>query len=167
MKKVIEIIGIIVIVAIFTTSCFLLYKFVNKISHEDVDTSYMWNIKYLNMKITEGSKKGKVMEKDEGINLHVTLSKPKEFYELTFDVTNKGTLKAYIADIVKEIVSTDDILKCQISYLDNSEIQKGDILLPKQTKTIKIRIEYPKTKTKIYKKLQLVLNFKLIYKAQQ
>ena len=69
MKKVIEIIGIIVIVAIFTTSCFLLYKFVNKISHEEVDTSYMWNIKYLNMKVTEGSKKGKVMEKDENQNL--------------------------------------------------------------------------------------------------
>ena len=82
-------------------------------------------------------------------------------------MANKGTLKAYIADIVKEIVSTDDILKCQITYLDNSEIQKGDILPPNQTKTIKIRIEYPKTKTKIYKKLQLVLNFKLIYKAQQ
>ena len=166
MKKLFKIVGIILIIALFSGSCFLLYKTVNKIKHEKVDTTYMWNIKYQNLKVTEGSKEGEVTEKDEGISLKVTLTKPKEYYEVTFDVINKGTLTAYIDEITKEIESTDDILKCQITYLDNTELNKGDTLLPNEAKTIKIRIDYPKTETKIYKELQLSLNLKLIYKAK-
>ena len=165
MKKYIKVIEIIIIVLLLSLSCFLLYKFVNKIHNEKIDTTYMWNIKYENMQVTEGSKEGKLEEKDNKINLNVTLSKPKEYYEVTFDIVNSGTLTAYINKITKEITSTDDILKCHITYLDNNEIKKGDKLFPNQKTTIKIRIEYPETENKIYQELQLNLNFKINYKA--
>ena len=167
MPRIIKVIEITIIILLLFLSSFFLYQFVNKIHHEKVDTSYMWNIKYQNIKVTEGSKEGEVSEKEKGINLNVTLSQPKEFYEVTFDVVNKGTLKAYIDEITKEIDSTDDILKCQILYKDNGEIYKGDILLPGESKTIKIRIDYPKTKAKVYKELQLTLKFNLNFKVKK
>ena len=167
MGKKMKLLKIVLVIVLFIGCCYGLYKFVSRIHNEKVDTSYMWNIKRENIKITEGSKEGKLKDKEDGISLDVTLSKPKEYYEVTFDVVNKGTLTAFVSEITKEIVSTDDILKCQITYWDNSVIKKGDILSPSEKKTIKIRIEYPSTKTKIYKKLQLSLNFKIIYKAHK
>ena len=166
MQKIIKVIEIVVIILLLSLCCFLLYKFVNRIHNEKIDTTYMWNIKYDNMKVTEGSKEGQLDKKDNKINLNVTLTKPKEFYEVNFDIKNKGTLTAYINKINKKITSTDDILKCEITYLNNTEIKKGDKLLPNQKNTIKIRIEYPDTKTKIYQELQLNLDFKISYKAQ-
>ncbi len=165
MKKTVKIIEISVIILLLFLSCFLLFKFVNKIHHEKIDTTYMWNIKYNNIKVAEGSKEGQIEEKDNKVNLNVTLTKPEEFYEVTFDVVNSGTLTAYISKITKEITSTDDILKCRITYLDNSEIKKGDKLLSNNKETIKIRIEYPDTKAKIYKELKLNLQLRITYKA--
>ena len=120
MGKKMKLLKIVLVIVLFIGCCYGLYKFVSRIHNEKVDTSYMWNIKRENIKITEGSKEGKIEDKEDGISLDVTLSKPKEYYEVTFDVVNKGTLTAFVSEITKEIVSTDDILKCQITYWDNS-----------------------------------------------
>ena len=64
MKKTVKIIEISVIILLLFLSCFLLFKFVNKIHHEKIDTTYMWNIKYNNIKVAEGSKEGQIEEKD-------------------------------------------------------------------------------------------------------
>ena len=166
MQKVIKIVEYFAIIILFFITCFLLYKFVNKIHHEKIDTTYMWNIKNENITVTEGSKEGQIKEKNNRLELEVTLTKPEEYYEITFDVVNKGSLIAYVNKITKDISSTDDILKCNISYLDGREIKKDDKLLPNKKETIKIRIEYPNTQAKIYKELQLNLQFKINYKAK-
>lgn len=165
MKKILKIFEFLLLLALLSISIFLLVKFIIKINHEKIDTSYMWNIKYNNIGVTEGSKEGKIDQKDNSFSLDVTLANPKEYYEVTFDIENKGTLTAYISNIKKEISSTDDILKCNITYLDGTEIKRGDRIPSNDKNTIKIRIEYPETKEKIYKELKLNLQLKITYKA--
>jgi hypothetical protein len=48
--------GLLILTAIFICSLFLV-MFVYRITHEKVDTSYMWNIKLTNLKVKEGSEK--------------------------------------------------------------------------------------------------------------
>ena len=166
MKKIIiKIIEILFIIACFITGGYYINKLTNKINKEKTDTTYIWNIYYHNIKVSEGSKEAKLEDKDGNISLELSLSKPKEFYEVVFDIDNKGTANAYISNIIKKIESTDDVLKCDITYLDGKEIKKGDKLFSKEKRTVKIRIEYPETKKKIYKELKLSLEFKIEYKA--
>lgn len=165
MQKAMKIIQYIEIIIITLITSLLLYRFVYKIHHEKVDTTYMWNINVKNIKVTEGSKNGEIIEKDNKLELKATLNQPKEFYEVTFDIVNEGTLSAYINKIYNQVDSTDNILKYYITYLDGREINKGDVLPPEKKKTIKIRIEYPEINSKIYKELQLNLQFKIFYKA--
>ena len=165
MKKIMNIIVIILIIAIVVVACILLGKFINKIRHEKLDTSYMWNVRYQNMKILDGSNDGKTKESKDGIELEVTLKEPKEFYEATFEIENYGSLDAYISKINKNITSTDNILTCKITYLDGKEIKKGDKIKSNSKQTIKIRIDYPEQKEKIYKELKLNVQFSLQFKA--
>lgn len=165
MKKILNIIVIVLIIAIVLVACIYLGKFINKIRHEKLDTSYMWNIRYQNMKIQDGSTNGKTKESKDGIEIEVSLKEPKEYYEATFEIDNYGSLDAYISKINKKITSTDDILTCNITYLDGKEIKKGDKIKSKSKKTIKIRIDYPKQKEKIYKELKLNVQFSLQFKA--
>ena len=166
MKKIIiKIIELCFIIACFIIGGIFLYKTTNKIKKEKMDTTYIWNINYTNIKVTEGSKETELKEENGSFKIDLTLEKPKEFYEVTMDIENKGTADAYINNITEKVESTDDILKRQITYLDGKEIKKGDELLSGEKVTIKIRIEYPETKKKIYKKLKLSLNYKIEYKA--
>ena len=159
------IIEILIMIAIFVGGAFLAYKFTNKIHKEKLDTTYMWNVKYQNIKVTEGSKEGETKESKNGISISVTLKDPKEFYEVTFDVENYGSLDAYVNEVISKVNSTDNILTSSISYLDGKEIKKGDKLKSGEKKTIKIRIDYPKQKEKIYKELKLDIEFSIHFKA--
>ncbi len=166
MKKIIiKIIELLFIIACFVVCGTFLYKTTNKIKKEKLDTTYIWNIDYSNIQVKEGSKETELKEENGTFQLDITLEKPKEFYEVTMDIENKGTADAYISDIKEKVESTDDVLKRQITYLDGTEIKKGDELLSGAKATIKIRIEYPETKKKIYKKLNLILEYKIEYKA--
>ena len=117
------------------------------------------------MKIQDGSTNGNIKESKDGIELEVTLKEPKEYYEATFEIDNYGSLDSYISKINKTITSTDDILTCNITYLDGKEIKKGDKIPSKSKKTLKIRIDYPEQKEKIYKELKLNVQFSLQFKA--
>ena len=124
MKKIINIIVIILIIAIIIIACIFLGNLINKIKNEKLDTSYMWNVRYQNLQIQDGSRDGKTKESKDGIEIEVTLKEPKEYYEATFEIDNYGSLDAYISKINKTITSTDDILTCNITYLDGKEIKK-------------------------------------------
>ena len=165
MKKIINIIVIILIIAIIIIACIFLGNLINKIKNEKLDTSYMWNVRYQNLQIQDGSRDGKTKESKDGIEIEVTLKEPKEYYEATFEIDNYGSLDAYISKINKTITSTDDILTCNITYLDGKEIKKGDKIKSNSKKTIKIRIDYPEQKEKIYKELKLNVQFSLQFKA--
>ncbi len=165
MKKILNIIVIVLIIAIVVIACIFLSKFINKIRNEKLDTSYMWNIRYQNIKIQDGSSDGKTKESKDGIELEVTLKEPKEYYEATFEIENYGSLDAYISKINQNISSTDEILSCKITYLDGKEIKKGDKIKSNSKQTVKIRIDYPEQEEKIYKELKLNVQFSLQFKA--
>lgn len=138
--------------------------FIYKVIHEKVDTSYLWNIQFSDLKVKEGSQKNKSDHKENTTDLEVTLKKEGEFYEAIMDIVNKGNLNAKIVKLKKNVTSTNDILKAQITYDDGKEIKKGDILKSGETKKVKIRIDYPQQKEKIYDELTLNFSLEINYK---
>lgn len=163
MKKQIHILEGLLILIVILLLGLLTIKFIYHIRHEEVDTSYMWNINFTNLTVSEGSKKGTINLDNNSINLDVTLSKENEFYEFTIDINNTGSLDAEITKLLIDIDNPDNILEYTITYLNGLSIDEGDTLLSNETKTIKIRIEYPHQNSKIYKALNLKLSLNIEY----
>lgn len=166
MKKQIHILEGLMILLFILIAGLLTIRFIYKINHEEVDTSYMWNINFTNMNIKEGSKKGSLSLNDNTIYLDVTLNNDTEFFEFTLDIENNGSLNAKIDELNIDKESNNEILTYKITYEDDTEIKEGDILKSKSKTTIKVRIEYPKQKDKIYESLNLKLSFKINYIAE-
>ncbi len=165
MKKQIHILEGLLILTFVLIAGLLTITFIYKINHEKVDTDYMWNIEFTNLNIKEGSSKGNLSLNDNTIYLDVTLENDNEFYEFTLDVNNNGSLSSKIDDITIDTETDNDILKYTITYADDIPIQKGDILNSNSSKTIKVRIYYPKQSKKIYQKLNLKLSLNIKYIA--
>lgn len=163
MKKQLHILKGHLILTVILISALLLVSFIYKILHEKVDTTYMWNINLTNLKIKEGSKEGNISLKDNKVVLDLTLKEEKEFYEFSFDIENTGTLDAILDEYNLSVDNQKNILTYNITYLDGSNISKGDILNNKSTKTIKIRIDYPKQEKKIYEELSIKISLSLKY----
>lgn len=166
MKRTIYILENILIFVIISISILIFVKFIYHITHENIDTNYMWNISYTDFIITEGSKNGKVENIDNSVKLDVTLEKEEEFFEFSLNIRNDGNLNAQIDNLVKEVESTNNILVSKIMYSDGTDIKKGDILESKSIKKIIFRIDYPKQKEKIYDPLNLKMNFKIEFKPK-
>ena len=165
MKKQIHILqGIIILTFIFIASL-LIVKFVYQIRHEQMDTSYMWNINLTNPNIIEGSEEAELNLDNNQISLDLTLQNENDFYELLLDIENNGTLSAKLEDIIFNVDNEKEILKYSLTYEDNSEIKVGDIIKSNSKKTIKIKIVYPQQQEKIYEALKLSLNLNLKYSA--
>ena len=165
MKKQMHILeGFIILIIILICGLFTI-KMIYEIKHESVDTKYIWDIDFANVKVTEGSTKGNVTLKDNTLKMDVTLKKENEFYEFSFDVINNGSLDAELSEYNLKTHNPKDILKYTVTYLDGSEIKEKDVLNSKSKKTIKVRIEYPHQETKVYEELKLTLNLKLTYNS--
>lgn len=163
MKKQLHILKGHIILFLILLFSLLLVSFLYKIIHQKVDTTYIWNINLTNLKVKEGSKKGDISLKDNKVELDLTLEKEKEYYEFSFDIENNGTKDAILEEYNLEVDNKKNILTYNISYLDNTPIKKGDILSNKSTKTIKVRIDYPKQEKKIYDKLNIKISLNLKY----
>ena len=163
MKKVISILESLLIIVLLFITIILSIKFIVKIKHEQIDSTYLWNITFSNPKIKEGSQDGEIKTNDNELNFSVTLKNEEEFYEYTIDIKNEGNLDAQISEINQEIKSTKNILVAKINYDDGTEIKKGDALKSGDKKTVKVSITYPKQKEKIYDELTLELSFTLKY----
>lgn len=163
MKKVISILESLLIIVLLFITILLSIKFIVKIKHEQIDSTYLWNITFSNPKIKEGSQDGEIKTNDNELNFSVTLKNEEEFYEYTIDIKNEGNLDAQISEINQEIKSTKNILVAKINYDDGTEIKKGDVLKSGDKKTVKVSITYPKQKEKIYDELTLELSFSLKY----
>ena len=163
MKKQLHILEGIIILTIILLLGLLAIKFTYQIRHEKVDTSYMWNINFKNLVVTEGSKTGKISLNNNTIDLDVTLDKEGQFYEFVIDVVNSGSLDAKITDLQINVDNPDNVLKYKLTYANDVSIDKGDILESNKSKTIKIRVEYPKQKNKNYKSLNLKLSIYIEY----
>lgn len=154
--------GLLILTAIFICSL-LLVMFVYRITHEKVDTSYMWNIKLTNLKVKEGSEKADLSLKDNKVNLDLTLKKEKDFYEFYFDIENNGTLDALLKEMDFKVDNPKNIITYKITYLNDQQIKEGDILNNKSTQTIKVRIDYPEQEKKIYEELNIKISLSLKY----
>ncbi len=165
MKKQLHILqGLIILIVIFI-SILLSIKFLYHINNEEMDTSYMWNINFENLKIKDGSKEGNITLKDNNLNLNITLKNETEFYEFTLDIKNSGTLDAELEKLVLNVDNPKNILTYKITYLDGTEVKEGDILNSNSISTIIVRIDYPKQKDKIYDELKLSLTLNMKYRA--
>lgn len=165
MKKQIHILeGIIILTFIFIAGL-LAISFIYRINHEKLDTSYMLNINFNNLKISEGSKEGQVSLENNILLLDVTLNNETEYYELTIDIENTGTLNANLDELELTNTKENNILTYKLTYLDGREIRKNDILKSSSKETIILRIDYPKQEEKIYEALELSLSLKMQYSA--
>ncbi len=165
MKKQLHILeGIMILTFIFIAGL-LSITFIYHINNEKMDTSYMWNINFTNLTITEGSKEGNINLTNNQLNLDLTLENEKEFYEFTLDIENNGTLGAILDEYEFLIDNEKNVLTYSISYIDNKEIKKGDIIPSGSISKIKVKIDYPEQSEKIYESLKLKLSLKMQYKA--
>lgn len=163
MKKQIHILeGLFIIVFVFICS-FLAIKFIYNVNHEKIDTSYMWNIEMSNIVISDGSVDGDISLEDNEVILDVVFKSDGSFYEFSFNISNNGSLDAYLINENLVAQVDNDCLNYAISYSNGTEIKEGDILESNETKNIVVRIEYPKQDDKVYKELNLKLNFSLEY----
>ena len=163
MKKQLHILkGLIILNIIFILSL-LLVRFIYNILHEQVDTTYMWNINLTNLKVKDGSKNGNISLKDNKIVLDVTLKEEQDYYEFSFDIENNGSLDATLKEYNLKIDNPKNIVIYSISYKDNTKINIGDTLKSNKVNTIKVRIDYPKQPTKIYDELNIKVSLSLKY----
>ena len=158
MKKVLHHILKIGILFLFFFFFFVGIKLIYHIEKEEVDTSYMWNISYLNLQFTEGSKEGKVFLQDNSLAMEVVFEKEEEFYEFQVDMCNNGSMDALITAIHTDIENEDKVLKTELFYLDHQELKQGDLIKSGETKSIRIRISYPKQEKKIYEALEITFS---------
>ncbi len=165
MKKQLHILQGFIILTIILIFGLLSIKFIYHIRHEKLDTTYMWNIDFENLQVSEGSKEGNLTINDNEVSLDVELDNENEFYEFTIDVTNNGTLDAKISDLFFNIENDKNILKYSLTYLDDRQIAKDDILASKEKKTIKVKVYYPIQTNKVYEALNLKLSFRINYTA--
>ncbi len=163
MKKALGILESLLIAQLLFVSVLIGIKFIYGIRHETIEVKYLWNISSSELRVTEGSVAGEINSNEDGISLNVKLKNEEEFYEFTYDITNNGNLDAIITDIEQEITSTNNVLIAKITYLDDTEIKRGDIIKSNETKTIKVRIEYPKQEAKIYDELSLNFSHKISF----
>jgi len=165
MKKQLHILeGIIILTFIFIASL-LAIRFIYHINHEKLDTSYMLNINFDNLRINEGSKEGTAILENNMLFLDVTLNNEKEFFEVSVNIENTGTLNAILDIFEITNIKENNVLTYKITYLDGQEIKKNDLLKSHSKETIIIRIDYPKQDSKVYEALELSVSLKMQYKA--
>ena len=165
MKKQIHILEGLLILTITLIASLFTIKFIYDINNEKINPETLWNLEFNNLKVTEGSETATINLDNDIIYLDLKLKEENQFYEFTIDVINNGVLKAQLSEIKLEIDNPKNILTYNISYIDDSTIEKGDIILPNSKNTIKVRIDYPKQQEKIYEELKLSLSLNVKYIA--
>ena len=83
------------------------------------------------------------------ISYSITLQKPGDFYEFTFDIKNAGTIDAMIGSISSKIngnpiTTLPAYLEYRISYSDDQELLENQLLTAGDKETMKVYIGYKK-----------------------
>ena len=107
-----------------------------------------FDIKFTNLQKTKKSnttEEEKAELTSNGLETRTSFQKAGDSVDYTFDVINDGTIKAKLGfDPIK--LKSDMYFKKHINYtitfIDGSEVKKGDELNPGETKTFKVHIEY-------------------------
>ncbi|MBR6133668.1 MAG: hypothetical protein IKQ29_02995 [Bacilli bacterium] len=81
------------------------------------------------------------------VEYEITLSKPGDAFEFTFNVNNRGTINAMIGSISSKLNDVDmttppDYLDYLVEYYDGEQITNLQALNVGETDTIRVRVEY-------------------------
>lgn len=167
MKKVISILEIILILLIITIAFMLSLKFFYTIKKENLNEKYYLDIKISELIVEDDSKLDDISYNNETLNLNVTFKEENDFCKIKMKIKNNGSLTAKLNDITNEINANNQILKYEITYENQEQLKKGDIIESNEEKTIIIFIYYPKQDKKIYDELTLQLKLILNYDVIQ
>ena len=113
----------------------------------DIDSNE-WSVYFDNIQVTPGSVEAEELELDTNkttITYHVHLEKPGDYYEVSVDVVNDGTIDAMIESVTSTINGGTTIppyLKVSISYEDDVPIAKNHLLPAGKRETYKGIIAY-------------------------
>lgn len=142
------------IFAAFTLLCFLAvgYSYINSdlgIEANALASSNRWNIVISNMQVNSASTYGTQNNNSTGSQLtfDLSLTTVNQSYIIDFDVTNNGTLKAYLDKIDYNLdgyYNLNNYLEYKYKYNDGTDVKVGDTLEPNQTKHMKLYINYNK-----------------------
>ncbi len=142
------------ILAAFTLLCFLAvgYSYINSdlgIEANALTASNRWNIVISNMQVNSSSTYESEDNNTSGsqLSFNVSLKEGTQNYIIDFDVTNNGTLVAYLSDIsydLNDYKNLDTYLEYKYIYSDGTEVKINDILNPNETKHMKLYITYLK-----------------------
>lgn len=140
------------ILAAFTLLCFLAvgYSYINSdlgIEAAALAASNRWNIVISNMQVNPSSTYGSQTNNSNGsqMTFDLSLTNATQSYIIDFDVTNNGSLKAYLNEISYEMTgysNLDNYLEYKYTYSDGTEVKLGDVLNPNVTVHMKLFINY-------------------------
>ena len=77
-----------------------------------------------------------------GVTFSVSFKQPNEYYEFYIDVVNKGTIDAQVDSFFKTTLTAEQakFIDYKITYKDETEIKKNDILSAGEKETLKVLV---------------------------
>ena len=105
-----------------------------------------WDIYFYNIKVKEGSVAADLptIENKTTVNYSVSLKKPGDFYEFTVDVKNDGSLDVAVDTVINAELdeNVSKFINYSLTYTDDSEIRKDDVLESKASTTYKVHVNF-------------------------
>ena len=167
----------------FTLLCFLAvgYSYINSdlgIEANALTASNKWNIEISNMQVNASSTYGSETNNSTGsqISFDLSLTNSNQSYIIDFDVTNNGTIVAYLKEISYNLTdynNLDSYIQYLYTYNDGTEVQVNDVLNPNETVHMKLYINYLKKLPYEYndninsKTIQYGININYYFKGNQ
>ena len=107
-----------------------------------------WNVHFSNVNVTNGNELTVVPPTINNtgtiVNFSVNLDNVDDKYEFVVEVYNEGTIDAKVLDCVKIGLTQEQeqYVNYNVTYLDGSSINEGDVLNAGEKKKIKVSVEY-------------------------
>ena len=108
-----------------------------------------WDVHWANIQVSTGSVSASspTISNQTTVNYSVTLNTPGDYYELTVDAVNGGSIDAMIDTIDSKlngatITTLPDYLNYTVTYSDGVPLEANHQLLHNTTEKYKVRIEY-------------------------
>lgn len=107
-----------------------------------------WNVHFSNVNVTKGNELTVVPPTINNtgtiVNFSVNLDNVDDKYEFVVEVYNEGTIDAKVLDCVKIGLTQEQeqYVNYNVTYLDGSSINEGDVLNAGEKKKIKVSVEY-------------------------
>lgn len=103
-----------------------------------------WNIIFENVEVMDGSVNGEANIVDNtSVSFSADLNKPGDYFEFVIDVSNKGTLDAFVSNyVIGNLGNNSKVVEYDVRYEDGMELSRGDSLLSKESDSLLVRIAY-------------------------